>query len=36
VPVAGLRDASRALRIVEAAYRSASTRGTPVQLSALP
>jgi len=35
-PVAGLRDASRALRIVEAAYRSASDRGIPVRLSALP
>jgi predicted dehydrogenase len=35
-PVAGLRDASRALRIVEAAYLSASRRGIPVQLSALP
>jgi predicted dehydrogenase len=35
-PVAGLRDASRALRIVEAAYLSASRRGMPVQLSALP
>ena len=33
-PVAGLRDASRALRIVEAAYRSASSGGTPVQPSA--
>jgi predicted dehydrogenase len=35
-PVAGLRDASRALRIVEAAYLSASRRGMPIQLSALP
>ena len=32
VPVAGLRDASRALRVVEAAYLSASKGGTPVQL----
>ncbi|MCK1281833.1 Gfo/Idh/MocA family oxidoreductase [Bradyrhizobium sp. 61] len=36
VPVAGLRDASRALRVVEAAYLSASRQGMPVQLSALP
>lgn len=35
VPVAGLRDASRALRVVEAAYLSASKGGTPVQLSNL-
>ncbi len=35
-PVAGLRDASRALRVVEAAYLSASRNGMPVQLSALP
>lgn len=35
-PVAGLRDASRALGIVEAAYLSASRRGMPVQMSALP
>ena len=35
-PVAGLRDASRALRIVEAAYRSASDHGRPIQLSASP
>jgi predicted dehydrogenase len=35
-PVAGLRDASRALRIVEAAYLSASRHGMPVQLNALP
>jgi len=35
-PVAGLRDASRALRIVEAAYLSASRQGMPVQLSASP
>ncbi|SEE65579.1 Predicted dehydrogenase [Rhizobiales bacterium GAS188] len=34
-PVAGLRDASRALRIVEAAYLSASGHGMPVQLNAL-
>jgi predicted dehydrogenase len=34
-PVAGLRDALRALRIVEAAYLSASSGGTPVQLSDL-
>jgi predicted dehydrogenase len=35
VPVAGLRDASRALMVVEAAYLSASKGGTPVQLSNL-
>jgi predicted dehydrogenase len=35
-PVAGLRDASRILKIVEAAYLSASRDGTPVRLSALP
>ena len=35
-PVAGLREASRALRIVEAAYLSASRGGMPVQLSTLP
>ncbi len=35
-PVAGLRDASRAVRIVEAAYLSASRHGVPLQLSALP
>ena len=35
-PVAGLRDASRALRIVEAAYLSASDHGRPIQLSASP
>jgi predicted dehydrogenase len=35
VPVAGLRDASRALKVVEAAYLSASKGGTPVQLSNL-
>ena len=35
-PVAGLRDASRALSVVEAAYLSASRNGMPVQLSALP
>ncbi len=35
-PVAGLRDASRALKIVEAAYLSASRHGMPVQLNALP
>jgi predicted dehydrogenase len=33
-PFAGLRDASHALRIVEAAYLSASRHGMPVQLSA--
>jgi predicted dehydrogenase len=32
-PFAGLREASRALRIVEAAYQSASRGGMPVQLS---
>jgi predicted dehydrogenase len=32
-PVAGLRDASRALKVVEAAYLSASRGGTPVQLA---
>lgn len=35
-PVAGLRDAVRALRIVEAAYQSASSGGVPVRVSALP
>ena len=35
VPVAGLRDAMRALKVVEAAYLSASKGGTPVQLSNL-
>jgi predicted dehydrogenase len=35
-PFAGLRDASRALRVVEAAYLSASNGGAPVKLSALP
>ena len=35
-PIAGLRDAARALRIVEAAYLSATRRGRPVQLSELP
>ncbi|MCK1712169.1 MULTISPECIES: Gfo/Idh/MocA family oxidoreductase [unclassified Bradyrhizobium] len=35
-PVAGLRDVSRALRVVEAAYLSASRQGMPVQLSTLP
>jgi predicted dehydrogenase len=35
-PFAGLRDASRALRVVEAAYLSASNGGTPVKLSTLP
>jgi predicted dehydrogenase len=34
-PIAGLRDASRALKIVEAAYLSASGQGMPVQLSDL-
>lgn len=33
-PIAGLRDAARALRIIEAAYRSASSGGMPVKVSA--
>jgi predicted dehydrogenase len=35
-PVAGLRDASRALKIIEAAYLSASRSGIPIKLSDLP
>lgn len=35
-PIAGLRDAVRALRIVEAAYQSASSGGMPVRVSASP
>lgn len=35
-PFAGLRDAARALRVVEAAYLSASNGGAPVKPSAVP
>jgi predicted dehydrogenase len=35
-PIAGLRDAARALKIIEAAYLSASTHGQPVYMSAPP
>jgi predicted dehydrogenase len=35
-PVAGLRDAARALKVVEAAYLSASRSGVPTKLSDLP